>query len=289
MNKNRPTLVFIIPSLLFFLFIKIIPVLITFGYSFTNWNGYQWKADFVGMENYIKLFQDDTTVNSIKTSLLFVLITVSIINILALFFAVVLNESGRYTNLYRSIIFLPVVISNVAIAYVWKVMYSYNGVLDMLFNFIGLAKGHVPWLESPDLALFAVCAVSIWKTVGFHMVILLAFLKTIPVELYEAALIDGCNALQKFKNITLPLLVPGLSISIALSTIGNMKQYDLVSVMTNGGPVNATQILSLQIVNEGFRYSQNGYAAAISFVLFLIILIIVIIQNMALKKKEVEY
>ena len=286
---KKISILFVIPSLAFFTVIKIVPMLIAFIYSFTNWNGYSWNARFTGLNNYIKLFSDKSTLHSIYVSLIFVIITVAATNVLALFFAVMLKESGRLTNFYRSAIFIPVIISPVAVAYIWKVIFSYNGFLDFVLKNLGIIDKHVGWLDNPKIALYSVCLVAVWRSVGFHMVIILAALQTIPKELYESSDIDGCSPLEKFRHVTLPLIRPGITISVVLSTIGNLKQYDLVSVLTDGGPLEATQILSIKIVHEGFRYSQNGYASAISFILFLMILLITAFQNGILKRKEVEY
>ncbi len=289
MNRKKVSFLLVLPSILIFILIEMVPILVSFIYSFTNWNGYDWNAKYVGFANYVKLITDTGTLSSIKISLYFVFITVAATNILALILAVILKDSGIQANFYRSALFLPVVISPVAAAYIWKVLFSYDGLLDYIFKGIGLAEKHIGWLENPDIALYSVCLVAVWKSVGLHIVILLASIKTIPGELYEAADIDGCASWQKFLNITLPLIRPGLTISIVLSTIGNLKQYPLVSVLTDGGPVDSTQILSIKIIHEGFRFNQNGFASAISFLLFTLIMLVTLIQNTLLNRKKVEY
>lgn len=290
MVKNRKiSFLFILPALVGFCFIRVIPMMSSFYYSFTDWNGFSSDVNFVGLANYIKLFQDPEVKNSIIVSLVFVAVSVLLINVFAVLFAVLLKKTGGLIGIYRSIIFIPIVISPVAVAYIWRSMYSYDGLFNYVLNTLQITSEHIGWLTDSKLALISVIIVNIWRSTGFHMVIILAALMTIPKDLYESSDIDGCNSWKKFKFITLPLLVPGLTVSIVLSTISSLKQYDLVAVLTDGGPVNSTQILSIKIVQDAFQYNLNGYASALSFILLFGILIAVIAQSLILKKREVEY
>lgn len=264
-------------------------MMMSFYYSFTDWNGYDSNASFVGLENYTRLFQDSSAVHSVTVTLIFVVLSVLIINILAVLLAVILKNASALTGFYRSVIFLPLVISPVAVAFIWRSMYSYDGLFNYILNTLQITSEHIGWLTDSKLALISVIIVNIWRSTGFHMVIILAALMTIPKELYEASDIDGCNVWKKFKFVTLPLLVPGLTVSVILSTINSLKQYDLVAVLTDGGPVNATQVLTVKIIQDAFRYDQSGYASALSFILLFSILAVTIIQHTILKKKEVEY
>jgi raffinose/stachyose/melibiose transport system permease protein len=289
LKTKKISFLFILPALVGFGFIKVLPMISSFYYSFTDWNGFSSDASFIGIANYIKLFQDPEVINSIMVSLIFVAASVLVINVLAVLFAVLLKKTGGLIGIYRSIIFIPIVISPVAVSYIWRNMYSYDGLFNYVLNTLQITSEHIGWLTDTKLALTSVIIVNIWRSTGFHMVIILAALMTIPKDLYESSDIDGCNAWQKFKFITLPLLAPGLTISIVLSTISSLKQYDLVAVLTGGGPINSTQILSIKIVQDAFQYNLNGYASAISFVLLFGILIAVVAQSMILKKREVDY
>ncbi|HZG55560.1 sugar ABC transporter permease [Paenibacillus sp.] len=290
MHRTRKiSFLFVLPALLGYCVIRVFPMLSSFYYSFTDWNGYRPDVNFIGLENYVKLFHDPDVRNSIIVSLVFVVASVAAINALAVLFAVLLKKAGGLIGLYRSAIFLPIVISPVAVSFIWRTMYSYDGLLNKTLLALQLSTEQVGWLTDKSLALTSVIIVNIWRSTGFHMVIILAALMTIPKDLYESSDIDGCNAWQKFRFVTLPLLVPGLTVSIVLATISSLKQYDLVAVLTGGGPVNATQILSIKIVQDAFQYNLNGYASAISFVLLFGILLAVVLQNMILRKKEVEY
>jgi len=288
-RTRKISFLFVLPALLGYCVIRVFPMLSSFYYSFTDWNGYRPDVNFIGLENYVKLFHDPDVRNSIIVSLVFVVASVAAINALAVLFAVLLKKAGGLIGLYRSAIFLPIVISPVAVSFIWRTMYSYDGLLNKTLLALQLSTEQVGWLTDKSLALTSVIIVNIWRSTGFHMVIILAALMTIPKDLYESSDIDGCNAWQKFRFVTLPLLVPGLTVSIVLATISSLKQYDLVAVLTGGGPVNATQILSIKIVQDAFQYNLNGYASAISFVLLFGILLAVVLQNMILRKKEVEY
>jgi ABC-type sugar transport system permease subunit len=290
MSKTRKvSFLFILPALIGYCLIRVTPMISSFYYSFTDWNGLSLKAKFIGLNNYMKLFRDDDVINSIVVSLIFVAVSIVFINVLAVLFAVLLKRTGKLIGVYRSILFLPIVISPVAVAYIWRSMYSYDGLFNTLLKALHLTSKHIGWLTDKDLALLSVIIVNIWRNTGFHMVIILAALMTIPKALYESAEIDGCSAWQRFRYITLPLMIPGLTVSIVLSTINSLKQYDLVAVLTNGGPLNATKILSIKIIKDAFQLNMNGYASAISFVLLFGILIAVVAQHLILKKKEVEY
>lgn len=285
---KKVSFLFILPALVGFCFIRVFPMLKSFYYSFTDWNGYSSDVKFIGFANYIKLFQDPEVKNSIMVSITFVIVSVIVINTLAVFFAVLLKKASGLIGIYRSIIFIPIVISPVAVAYIWRSMYSYDGLFNYILDKLQFTET-IGWLTDSDLALVSVIVVNIWRSTGFHMVIILAALMMIPKELYESSEMDGCNSRQKFRFITLPLLIPGLTVSIVLSTIDSLKQYDLVAVLTDGGPINATQILSIKIVQDAFQYNLNGYASALSFILLIGILIVVVTQSIILKKKEVEY
>jgi raffinose/stachyose/melibiose transport system permease protein len=289
LKTRRISFLFILPALIGFCFVRVTPMLSSFYYSFTDWSGYSKEINFIGLDNYFKLFQDPEVKHSIFVSLMFVVASVLLINFFAVFFAVLLKKTGGLTGIYRSIIFIPIVISPVAVSYIWRSMYSYEGLFNTVLNALHITSSHIGWLTDSKLALTSIIIVNVWRSTGFHMVIIIAALMTIPKELYESSDIDGCNAWQKFRFVTLPLLVPGLTVSIVLSTISSLKQYDLVAVLTNGGPVNATQILSIKIVQDAFQYNLNGYASALSFILLFGILLAVVAQSMILKRKEVEY
>lgn len=257
--------------------------------SFTNSDGLTRDYDFIGIANYLRLFSDDKFINSIWVTTQFVVIVVIAVNVLGLFIAVMLKKASKANNIYRSIFFLPVVISQVAVAYIWKNIYAYDGLLDYILQFFGMMATRINWITDPKIALYSLCVAEIWRVLGYHMVLILAGLQTIPEELYEACDIDGGSRWDNFRHITLPLVIPGLSISMIMCTIGALKQYDMVRVLTDGGPVGATATIGYSIIDRAFNYGMMGYASSMAVVLFIIIGIITIIQNTYFNKKQVDY
>lgn len=279
---------FVIPAASFYIVFKLFPVANAAYYSFTNWNGLSKGYDFIGLKNYANLLSDERFSNSIFVTLKFLIIVVVYVNILAIIFAVLLNSSTRkFSNFFKSVFFVPVIISQIAIAFTWRNIYSYKGMLNFLLETVGLENLQVGWLTESSSALICVAIVEIWRITGFHMVIILASLQTIPNELYEAGKIDGCTPWQEFKRITLPLMMPGVTISIIMSTMGGFKQYALVKVLTDGGPLYATETIAYNIIDRAYSFNMQGYASAIAIVMLLIIVGITVFQNKVLSSKEI--
>lgn len=288
MNKKNISIFFLLPSLSLYVLIKIIPMVQGLFYSFTNWDGVSNTFDFVGFTNFSKAFTDEEFIKALLVTFTFVIVVVVAVNVLAIVFAVLLNNAGILTKILRSTFFLPIIISRVAIAYVWKNIYSYNGLLDYILSAVGLDFLKQRWLSNPSIALYSVAVTEIWRILGYHIIIILASLQTIPKNLYEACEIDGGNAFAKFRHITLPLLRPGITASVIMCTIGSLKQFATIKILTDGGPVGATKTISLYILDQAFEFNYRGYASALSLILFVIILIITVTQNLTLSKKEVE-
>lgn len=259
----------------------------TFVYSFTNYDGFQPKLNFVGWKNYINIFTNDkkfwaSIVNNIKLVLCYNTIGLFISVSLAL----VLNKI-RFKNFYRACFFIPVVMSTVAIGYTWSFMFDpTNGIFSGISKLLGLPV--VDFLGNYKLALYAVIFVDIWKGQGNNMIILLAGLQSIPADVYESARIDGATTWQQIRYITLPLLKPTISVVILLTTIGCIKAFDLTYVMTKGGPFNSSELMTVRIFNEAFGGSAHyyGYASAESTILFVLVLIVSLIQLKVTREKE---
>lgn len=285
--EKRVPYLFALPALALYLFIRIYPMLQSLFYGFTDWDGLS-DYDFIGLANYAKLFGDATVANAVVVTLKFAVVTVLSVNLLGLGLALMLNGRGARITAFRSIIFLPVVISQVAVGFIWKNLYSFDGLLNRIVGLIPGAE-QIGWLTDPSIAIYGVAFTEIWRTAGFNMVIILAALQTVPVDLYEAASLDGCGPWLRFSNVTLPLILPGLGISAILSSIGALKQFGLVKVLTDGGPLRSTETLSIKILDEAFNYNFQGYAASLATMLFLAILVLVAAQNAFLAKRQVEY
>ena len=260
----------VIPAAIVLLVCTIVPTVVGLGLSFVSWDGIT-ALHLVGLQNYVDVFHDATFWQAVTHNVIYTVGTVVGKIVLALILAVLLNRSLPGRGFFRTALFMPVVLSFVVVGLIWGFVYDYNfGLVNGLLGALGLQGLKQDWLGSPAFALGALIVVDIWKWFGFHMVIFLAGLQGIPTELYEAARIDGANAWQSFWRITLPLLKPITAINVLTATLGGFSVFDLVYVMTTGGPFNATNVASLDIYTQAFQFNHFGYASAMSFVLFVL-------------------
>ncbi|NLP34291.1 MAG: sugar ABC transporter permease [Clostridiales bacterium] len=274
---------FILPSFVGFFIFMALPVIMGFGISLTDYNGFN-QFKFVGLSNYINMFKDEYFLISFRNNVLYTLVTVPCTIVIALLLAVALNTGIKGKSVFRTIFFFPTITSMVAVGIVWSMMFHPSrGPINQFLMALGV-ENPPQWLVSTKLALFSVMIVAIWKQAGYYMVMLLAGLQTIPRHMYEAAQIDGANAFQRFFKITLPMLSPTMFLVVIMSIISSFQVFDLISVMTEGGPGRATNVLVYRIYQEGFKYLRFGYASAMAYFLFIIIMIITLIQYRGQKK-----
>jgi ABC-type sugar transport system permease subunit len=286
---RKKSILFLCPALLVYTALLIIPILFAFMLSFTDWNGFiQSPLRFVGLKNYIKLFHDFRLANAIGVTLRITLVVVVSVNVLGLFLAILLNQSGKLTNLFRGIFFLPFVLSTVAISFIWMSILSYTGVLNSILSAVGMQSLVGNFLGNTSNAINSICVIEIWRMTGFHMVIYLAALQTVPSDIYEASTIDGANGIQKFFYVTLPNIVPGITISVLMSIINELRQYDIVKVITDGGPGYSTETITYNILTQAFGNNKTGYSSAIAVFLFVMIATIAVIQINVSNKLEVK-
>lgn len=261
----------IAPALLVFFIFTLLPMLVGFGLSFVSWDGIN-PLRVVGLQNYLDVFRDAEFWQAIIHNVIYAVGTVAGKISLALALAVLLNRALPGRAIFRTVLFLPVVLSFVVVGLLWNWIYDYNfGLVNGLLSFLHLGALRQDWLGNSSLALGALIIVDIWKWFGFHMVINLAGLQSIPNELYEAARIDGASGWDCFWRVTLPLLQPITAINVTLATLGAFNVFDLVYVMTEGGPANATNVATLDIYIKAFQFYHFGYAAAMSFVLLALV------------------
>ncbi len=270
---------FLAPSFLLFFTFMLIPIFMGFYISLTNYNGFK-QMDFIGFKNYLDMFKDSYFTVSMKNNVIYTLGTVPLTIILALLLAVAVNTGIRGAGLFKTFYFFPYITSSVAVGIIWTLLFNPKvGPINNLLRSFGVAEDNLPgWLLSTTWALPAVMIVSIWKMAGYYMIIFLAGLQGINKELYEAADVDGAGKLTKFFKITLPLLSPTTFMILILSVIGSFQVFDLINIMTEGGPGRSTNVLVYRIYQEGFIYMNFGYASAEAYFLFAIILVITIIQ-----------
>lgn len=263
----------LLPAIILLIIFVAVPVGLGFYLSFHRWDGFN-DPVFIGVNNYIKLFQRDKIfAKAISNTIIFAISVVSIKNVLGLVLGLLVNQKIRGIIFFRTALFLPVTLSFVVIGLLWSWIFNPSfGLLNAGLELVGLDSLIRPWLSDTSTALGAIITVDIWKWTGFHMVLYLAGLQAIPRDLYEVAIIDGASAWQRLIRITLPLLAPVTFINVLLSLSGAfVRNFDLVYVMTDGGPNNATEVVLTHIVTQAFKFGKLGYASAMGFVLFAIV------------------
>lgn len=268
--------VFLLPDVVGLIAVYIIPILFTIYISFFSWSGVG-PQSFTGLANYREMFADATWLRSLGTTFLYILLYVPIIIVFSLALALLVNAGLREQKLYRSILFSPIMIPMVVAAVIWQLIYEpSSGFLNYLLGLFGV--GPQPFLGSQNQALLSVLAVTVWKQVGYYMIIFLAGLTDVPVEYKEAALIDGANAVQRFFHVVLPTLKPIFVFVAVVNTISALQDFDQIYVLTRGGPNYATYVSVFYIYEKAFKYLKMGSASAASTVLFFIIFALSFIQ-----------
>jgi raffinose/stachyose/melibiose transport system permease protein len=284
----RTIAVFILPALLLYIGIVFIPILVSFYTATLDWNGIG-SSKFIGFGNFNKLFYHDPVFwPSVRRSLLYAVASMLEIPI-CLFVAILLNRYVRKANKFISIYFTPVILSVVIIGQLWKTVYnpeSMGGMLNEVLHSLGLESWTHSWITEPKIAMYSIYFVSLWQYFGYHLLIQFTGVQNIPTEIYEAAMIDGADGLKADRYITLPMVVPVFKISIVLAFIGSLQAFDLVMVMTAGGPAHATDVISTNMYNSTFLSMQYGYGSAIASFLVVLCLIVTVLINSVLNSVE---
>jgi len=252
----------------------VIPGLMGIYLSFTDWNRYSSEIDFVGFKNFALIFSQQNYWNSISNTIIFTIVTIALKTVFALLLALLLSKGlKRFFNFHRVVMYLPAVIPMLVVGILFKsILHPTTGMLNVFLRGIGLDFLAQRWLTNPDIALYSVIFVDTWKGVGFIMVILIAGLQVIPSEYYEAAQLDGANKWDELWNITLPLLMPTLTVTTVLNLLYGLKVFDVVWVLTNGGPGYATETVYTVVFKE-FSKGRYGVSTALSTLLFVIMTI----------------
>lgn len=281
----RKYLVLVLPGMIIFTVGLIIPLFLSFRYSLTDWDGMTAEKTFVGLQNYIKLFKDKEFLESWWFTIKFTIGNTIIQNVLALLFAVALDSGIRFQKLYRTAFFVPCLISAIVVGFVWLKMFSnvlpaINDLLGTGFNFLLFGKA--------ETVLGGLLIANNWQWVGYWMLIYLAGLQSVPAELYEAAKVDGANAIHRFFNVTIPMLAPAITICVVGITTGSLKVYDLLVASTKGGPGRASTSVIYKTYTTAINGRQYGYGSAMTVTLVIALLLVALIQVKGLRKKEVQ-
>jgi multiple sugar transport system permease protein len=276
---------FILPNFVGFAVLTLVPVLTLFYLSFTNSNIFG-TAQWVGLANYERLLGDKSFHVALGNTFYYAALHIPLTIVVSLSLALLLNQKIRGAAFFRTVAFFPYITSIVAIAVVWNMLFSPE--YGPINQFLGLfLDGDLPgWTVSKDWAMPAVIIVGTWRDMGFYMLLFLAGLQTVPAELHEAARIDGASTWQRFWNVTLPCLRPTMFLVTVMITIASFKVFDLILVMTDGGPGQASLVLSQYIYTKGFVQFEFGYASSVAVVLFLICILVTVVQFLHNKRKE---
>lgn len=269
---------FLAPSLILFLFIILVPLVRGVQYTFTNWDGLMPKLNYVGLKNYITVIHDKDLIQPICNTILFTLVTVVAINVIGLAVAMAVNKEFKGVNVIKSIIFIPLVVSLVLVSQMW--MYVYSDFFSML--------GWKSPLIDKKTSMLGLCIMSIWRESGLAMMIYLAGLKNIPGEINEAAIIDGANFWQRFRNVTVPFLAPAFTYCIPLWLAAGLRMYDYSFVATSGGPQHSTETMAYYIYSYLFPYNKVGYGQTVAVLYLIVCIILSNVVTRTLRKREFE-
>ncbi|WP_182113121.1 MULTISPECIES: carbohydrate ABC transporter permease [unclassified Actinotalea] len=270
---------YLVPSLLIYGYFIVYPMLDSVRLSFYRWSGFRTEEpEFVGLDNYVRLFtQDPVFWKSFGNSVIWVVLSLAIPMLLGLLLALALNRQMVGRSLMRSVIYIPSVFASITVAAMWRWIYNPTlGMVNQLLEAVGLGAWTQTWLGDPKIALYSVFAASVWQAVGFPMVLFLAGLQSVAQELVDAAKVDGANAWQVFRNVTLPALRPTTVVVVILTIINSLKVFDLIVGMTGGGPAQSTQVLALWSYTQSFTNHSFGAGGAVATVLLLLSLCLVI-------------
>jgi multiple sugar transport system permease protein len=278
-RRARAGRMFVAPNMAAIAVFMLFPLGFSLYMSLQNWDLFR-PANFVGLANYRNLFGGDPLfVIALRNSVVYTVGTVVPTILISLAVAGVLNRKIKGIGIFRTVIFLPLAVSSVVMAVVWQFVFNTNnGLLNIMLGWIGI--GPIPWLIDPKWAMSALCMVSVWRSVPFATVILLAAMQGVPDNLYEAARLDGAGELRQFVSITVPLIRSALSFVVVISIIHAFQAFDLVYVLTgrNGGPETATYVLGIMLFQHAFAFLEFGYASALAWVMFAILLVLTVLQ-----------
>lgn len=287
-RKRLEILFFTGPALALFALFVVVPVLQAVHYSVYKWNGLGPMDNFVGWENYSKALKDDIFTSAVGHNFTIVIMSILIQLPVGLGIALLLNREMRFRSLMRVIIFVPYVLAEVVAGVVWFMLLQPNGLMDEMLKAIGLGSLKQLWLGDPKVALWTVMIVLTWKYLGLAIILFMAGLEGVPTELYEAAQIDGATWWQMQRRITIPLLGPTIRTWGFLSMIGSLQVFDMIWILTKGGPANSTMTMATYLINQGTKRQLYGYASAVAVILFGISFILAMLYQFFVLRRDTE-
>ncbi len=277
--KEYHKYVLLMPGVIFFCFALVIPFAMGFQIAFTDWDGLSLDYNYNGIDNFTRMFKGDAMLDPLLNTLQYGVLGTIAGNVVALSLATLVAQKLRFANLLKTIVFIPACLSTVLVAFLWK--FIYREVVPLVFGI------NNP-LGNADIVIPAIIVMTLWSSIGINMLIYLAAIKNVPVELYEASVVDGANAYHKFRFITIPMIVPAFTVCITLTLTSYLREFALTYAATNGGPAGASQTVSIYIYENLYLFGNAGYAQAVALVFMAVLVTIGLTVSRAFRKKEVE-
>lgn len=283
MYKTRHAWIFLAPTLLLLFTFSILPAIMAFVLSFSTYNVFQ-PINWIGIDNYITAFKDPYFWNAMKNTFIYWLLVTPALIILPIFIAILVNQALVGIKIYRLVYYFPVLVSVVVTAFLWQWMFQSDGIFNYILSLIGIEP--VKWLTSRSMVLPSLAIVTIWQGLGYYMLFYLAGLQSVSNDLYEAAELDGAGFMRKHLSITLPLLRPIIFFVAVMSTMSAFKEFTLMLTMTEGGPLRSSTTVVYMVFEKAFTNLEMGYASAISFILFAVILVLSVLNRTLIEKED---
>lgn len=274
-----------LPAVFLLFAFHFVPIAAGGYYSLTDWDGIG-PANFIGFRNFSDLLSDPTTSGALVNTFKLAGVFFVVVNVVGLALAIALHRTLKSRNFLRALFFAPVVMSPLAVSFIWQYMFQTDGAVNSILGTLGLDSLERPWLGDPTWALWTVLVVMVWQLSGLTMVIYLAGLQSIPDELFEAAAVDGASVWMRFRRIVFPLLAPATTVAATLTLIFGLRVFEQVIALTNGGPVDASETLATQVWKQTFVVGKFGYGAALALILTALIAVLAFVQLAVLRARE---
>lgn len=284
-GKTAPYL-FLLPAGIVLLIFFFIPFFQTIGLSFLDYSNNIYHASFAGLQNYVAILHNPVFYKVMLNTIIYLVVAVPVLAIIPLFLAILINQKIKGITLYKILIYLPVIVSIVVAAIAFKWLYAEQGILNYLLNVFHIHS--IGWLTDPKYAIYSVIIVTIWKGIGYYMMIYLAALMSVPKELYEACDIDGAGFFTKHLTVTIPHIMPAIALVTTISSISAMKIFAEIYVMTKGGPLNSTKTIVYYIYEKAFENLDLGYASAMAVILLVIVMAFSLVNILCFEKNKYQ-
>lgn len=290
-RDKRAIAIFVLPALIVFASVVVLPIVFSGYYSLLEWNG-AGQGTFIGLANYVEMFTNSSTyfVKGIINSAILAGLSVFVQVPLALGLALLISRGVKFEGFFRNVYFIPVIISTTVIGQLWmKIYHPNNGMLNLLLQSMGLEALKRNWLADPQISLGAVFFVLIWQYLGYHMLLLYSAIKAVPTSLYEAAEIDGCSKSQLSRYISIPLVMPMIKVCVTFALIGSLKTFDLIYVLTKGGPIHATEVPTTLMFSNIFLNYRYGLGSSMAIFILLECLLFTVCVQRLFKVENLEF